>query len=153
ALIGYMAGAGVYILQKNIFPEQLEEQKSDAVKVRMTPVDIRNYLTENTFYIVENRPNLPDVKDSSIVRFFCIDRESPIPYYGTHISTYCTQRGQLEIYNKSVDLNRGKIIINSTVGDTMAPVQYGNRELVVTQSGRVFFVTTNGAFPLNRMKE
>ncbi|MBR4340374.1 MAG: hypothetical protein IKP89_07145, partial [Bacteroidales bacterium] len=68
------------------------------------------------------------------------------------ISTYCTQHGQLEIFNKSVDLNRGRIIINSTVGDTMAPVQYGNRELVVTKSGRVFFVTTNGAFPLKKME-
>ena len=152
ALIGYLAGAGVYILQKNIFPEAVMEQNSEAVDVKMTPADIRSYLTENTFYIVEERPNLPDVKDSSIVKFFCIDKESPIPYYGTHISTYCTQHGQLEIFNKSVDLNRGRIIINSTVGDTMAPVQYGNRELVVTKSGRVFFVTTNGAFPLKKME-
>lgn len=152
ALVGYLAGAGVFILQKNIFSTSKESVHEEAVSVKMNPVDVRNYLTNNTFYVVENRENNPGVKDSSIVRFFCLDQEDPIPYYGTHITTYCIQNQLLEIYSKNIDINRGRIEIRSTVGDTMAPVQYGNRQLVVTQSGRLFFVTTNGAFPLKRME-
>ena len=152
ALIGYLAGAGVFILQKNIFSTTKASVHEEAVSVKMNPVDVRNYLTNNTFYVVENREGNPGVKDSSIVRFFCLDQEAPIPYYGTHITTYCTQNQLLEIYSRNIDINRGRIEIRSTVGDTMAPVQYGNRQLVVTQSGRLFFVTTNGAFPLKRME-
>lgn len=152
ALLGYLAGAGVFILEKTILGTGIHSDKAE-IEVEMNQVSIQNYLTENTFYIVEDHKENTAVKDSSIVRFFRLDTDTPIPYYGTNISTYCTRGKQLEIYSNNLDYVRGSVRIDNLIGDTMAPIQYGNRELVVTRSGRVFFVTNNGAFQLYRMQK
>ena len=152
AIIGYFAGAGIFILQKHLSGAHQKTEKQPVSVAVKSPAEVRKYLIDNTFYIVEPRPEMPDVKDSSVIRFISLDADSPIPYYGTHITTYCTRQQQLEIYNRNIDMTRGRISITSAVGDTMAPVQFGNRQLIVTQSGRLYFVTPNGPFQLQRME-
>lgn len=154
ALIGYLAGAGFFILEKKILGlENMLNSKEESVRVEMNQVSIQHYLKENTFYIVEPHKEDARVCDSSTVRFFTLDTDTPIPFYGTNISTFCTRGKQLEIYNNNIDMIRGNVRIDNIVGDTMAHVQFGNRDLVVTQSGRVHFLTPNGGlFLLQRIK-
>ena len=153
ALIGYLAGIGIFILEKKIQERNAPDAEAESVKVEMNQVSIQNYLKENTFYIVETHPDNASVKDSSIVRFFTLDTDTPIPFYGTNISTFCRKGRQLEMYSNNIDIVRGNVFVDNIVGDTMAHIQFGNRDLVVTRSGRVHFLTPNGGlFLLQRMK-
>ena len=116
----------------------------------MNEKSIRDYLLNNTFYIVEQRPNT-QIKDSSIVRFIGFDTDKPISYYGTKITTYTTKQQSTEIYDNGVNVCRGHILVGNSMGDTLAPVRIGNRNLMVTTSGNVYFVTDNTSFLLHRL--
>lgn len=154
ALLGYLAGAGVFIVEKRIqgIHETLA-QKEESVTVEMNQVSIQNYLKEHTFYIVEPHPENANATDSSTIRFFSLDTDTPIPYYGTTISTFSRNGQQLDFYNNNIDIVRGHVRIDNIVGDTMAHVQFGNRDLVVSRSGQLHFLTPNGKlFRLNRLK-
>ncbi|MBO4282666.1 MAG: sodium:proton antiporter NhaD [Bacteroidales bacterium] len=152
ALIGYFAGAGVFILQKDLSGAHANLHATESPNVGMNVAGVRDYLTSNTFCVVEKSNDNQNLQDSSVVRFFSIDTDKPLPYYGTLISTYRTQQNQLEVFSKNIDVCRGNVTVSNTVGDTMAPVLFGSRQLIVTRSGRVFFVTPNGAFPLTRIQ-
>lgn len=153
ALVGYLAGCGAFVLEKNIrgtFKFE-EKQATEAVEVQMNEISIRNYLTGNTFYIVEERPD-KNIRDSSIVHFISYDTDKPIAYYGTKITTYTKKQQLLEILNDDINMTRGQILVGNTIGDTLAPVRFGNRQLAVTASGQVYFITDNGSFLLQRQK-
>lgn len=151
ALIGYFAGAGVFVLQKSLSKSEISTSHTAAPNVAMNNISVRDYLTNNTFCVVEKSKTDAGMQDSSVVRFFSIDSDKPIQYYGTIISTFRTKQRQMEVYSRNLDICRGNITVSHSVGDTMAPVLFGSRQLVVTQSGRVYFVTPNGAFPLTRL--
>lgn len=154
ALIGYLAGSGAFIIEKNIRSSIIQKSETaveNSVNVQMNERSIRDYLLNNTFYIVEHRPN-SNIKDSSTIHFIAFDTDKPISYYGTKIKTYTTKQQSIEIYDNDVNISRGRIIVGNTLGDTLAPVQIGNKHLAVTTSGNVYFVTEKGSFLLNRYK-
>ena len=154
ALVGYMAGSGAFIAEKyirNSSNNNPEKTVNSSVNVQMNERSIRDYLLNNTFYIVEQRPN-SNIQDSSIVHFIAFDIDKPISYYGTKITTFTTKQQSLEIYDKNENITRGSILMGNTLGDTLAPVQIGNKHLAVTTTGNVYFVTEKGSFLLKRFK-
>ncbi len=150
ALIGYFAGAGVFVLEKSLRESHAQKEEPQRVQVAMNEISIRDYLENHTFYIVEDRKG-SDMQDSSTIRFIGFDTDKPISYYGTKITTFSQRQRSMELYNQDVNICRGNITLGNPMGDTLVPVLFGNRQLIVSQSGAVYFVTPNGPFELKRM--
>ncbi len=145
ALIGYFAGAGVFIAEKSIRSYFTTEEKTTKTEVDFTKEGIKKYLISNTFYIVQSDDE-NKIKDSTTLQF-CNFKD----YYGLSIYSTQTKNDIVHIYDKESNLALSDFIVNTSFSDTLAEVVYGNQHLLVSKSGIVYFVTNSGAFPLEKL--
>jgi Na+/H+ antiporter NhaD/arsenite permease-like protein len=150
ALIGYLAGCGMFILEKNIRNHFGEDHNNKTTEVVMTEEGVRNYLKENTFvYEMENE----QAKYSNTIHFLQFNEKDNI-YTGMNqqeMVLNMPKQDSLLFCNQMVNAFLGDYII--AIQDTIAHVQCDNFYLQVSKSGQVVLQTNEGFMPLTRKNE
>lgn len=149
ALIGYFAGCGTFILEKNIRNmNQPEEVISQSIE--MTEDGVKQYLLGNTFYVSEETPQYSQNSYINFIQYK--DYKTEQNYIGLKtLDNWHTQPVDTLLqygFNSQVMLEDVEIEIM----DTVAQVLWGELPLVVTQSGQVgiFNEQTYTLMPLKR---
>jgi len=145
ALIGYLAGCGMFILEKNIRSHFGQNHNNKTVEVVMTEEGIRNYLKENTF-IYEKKNDY--VKYSTTLHFLQFKDQDKI-YSGMNLQeafTNMPKQDSIFSYNQATNAVLGDYIV--AIQDSIAHVQCENFYLQISKSGRVLLQTENGYIPL-----
>jgi len=144
AIVGYFAGAGVFIAEKAVRSYFTTENTSAQKEIDFTKEGIKKYLTSNTFYIVQS-DNENKIKDSTALQF-CNFQD----YYGMSVNSTQTKNDVVHFYDKEANLLLSDFIVDLNFADTLAEVVYGNQHLLVSKLGTVYFVTDYGAIPLEK---
>lgn len=151
ALIGYFAGCGVFILEKNIRGAHNTEEVATQ-NIEMTEDAVKQYLLDNTFYVSENTENYSQNSYINFIQY--TDAKTQQDYIGLKtLDNWYTQPVDTLLqygFNSQVMLNEVEIEIM----DTVAQVLWGELPLIVTQSGQVgiFNEQTYTLIPLNIKK-
>ncbi len=144
ALVGYFAGAGVFIAEQTISGRFTKENKVAQKEIDFTKEGIKKYLTSNTFYVVQSDDE-NKIKDSTALRF-CNFHD----YYGFSINSTQTKNNVVHFYDKEASLVLSDFMVNLNFADTLAEVVYGNQHLLVSKLGTVYLVGDYGAVPLKK---
>jgi len=144
ALVGYFAGAGVFIAEQTISGRFTKENKVAQKEIDFTKEGIKKYLTSNTFYVVQSDDE-NKIKDSTALRF-CNFHD----YYGFSINSTQTKNDVVHFYDKEASLVLSDFMVNLNFADTLAEVVYGNQHLLVSKLGTVYLVGDYGAVPLKK---
>jgi Na+/H+ antiporter NhaD/arsenite permease-like protein len=144
AIVGYFAGAGVFIAEKAVRSYFTTENAFAQKEIDFTKEGIKKYLTSNTFYIVQS-DNENKIKDSTALQF-CNFQD----YYGMSVNSTQTKNDVVHFYDKEANLLLSDFIVDLNFADTLAEVVYGNQHLLVSKLGTVYFVTDYGAIPLEK---
>jgi hypothetical protein len=147
AFIGYLAGCGMFILEKNVRSHFGENHDNKTTEVVMTEDGIRNYLKENTFvYEMSNE----QAKYSTTIHFLRFNDQDNI-YTGMNLQEALTNMPKQDTVfscNQVANAVLGDYLI--AIQDTIAHVQCDNIYLQVSKSGRVVLQTNDGIVPLTR---
>ena len=146
ALIGYFAGALTFIGEKTLRSYFEKEHQAENTEITLSRDGIKEYLTQNTFYIVQDDME-ERIFDSTSVQFTEFNQ-----YQGLTINSYQSKNDTLLLYDKESNMVLSDFLINTDVADTIAEVMFGNQHLLVTKSGMVYFVSEAGPIPLQRKK-
>ncbi|MGI6292317.1 MAG: sodium:proton antiporter NhaD [Bacteroidales bacterium] len=144
ALVGYFAGAGVFIAEQTISGRFTKENKVAQKEIDFTKEGIKKYLTSNTFYVVQSDDE-NKIKDSTALRF-CNFHD----YYGFSINSTQIKNDVVHFYDKEASLVLSDFMVNLNFADTLAEVVYGNQHLLVSKLGTVYLVGDYGAVPLEK---
>ncbi len=147
ALIGYFAGALTFIGEKTLRSYFEKEHQAENTEVTLSRDGIKEYLTQNTFYIVQDDME-ERIFDSTSVQFTEFNQ-----YQGLTINSYQSKNDTLLLYDKESNMVLSDFLINTDVADTIAEVMFGNQHLLVTKSGMVYFVSEAGPIPLQRKEK
>lgn len=147
AFIGYLAGCGMFILEKNVRSHFGGNHGNKTTEVVMTEDGIRNYLKENTFvYEMSNE----QAKYSTTIHFLRFNDQDNI-YTGMNLQEALTNMPKQDTVfscNQVANAVLGDYLI--AIQDTIAHVQCDNIYLQVSKSGRVVLQTNDGIVPLTR---
>jgi hypothetical protein len=150
ALIGYLAGCGMFILEKNIRNHFGEGHDNKTTEVVMTEEGVRNYLKKNTFvYEMANE----QAAYSNTIHFLQFNEKENI-YTGMNqqeMVLNMPKQDSLLFCNQMTNAFLGDYII--AIQDTIAHVQCDNFYLQVSKSGQVVLQTNEGFMPLTRKNE
>jgi Na+/H+ antiporter NhaD/arsenite permease-like protein len=147
ALIGYLAGCGMFILEKNITDRFGGSHENKTTEVVMTEDGVLNYLKENTFMYEEPGEM---AKYSASIHFLRFNNDGNI-YTGMNLQGSLfnmPKQDSLFSYNQIANIVLGDYIV--AIQDTVAHVQCDNLYMLVTKSGQVTLQTNNGIVPLTR---
>jgi hypothetical protein len=147
AVIGYLAGCGMFILEKNIMGSFEDGHGNKTAEVVMTEEGVLDYLKGNTFvYEMTNET----ATYSTSIRFLRFNSDG---------NTYTGMNLQESLFNmpKQDSLFSCNQVANAFLGDyiiaiqdTVARVQCDNLYMQVTKSGQVTLQTNSGIVPLTR---
>jgi Na+/H+ antiporter NhaD/arsenite permease-like protein len=150
ALLGYLAGCGTFILEKNvraaIGSHSAESMK--ATELVMSEDGVANYLQENTFAYVESDDK---TKDSTLIQFIRFADQKG-NFTGMHFQNYqnnLPKQDSLFSFNNSANIVLGDYQI--AIKDTVAEVLFGGTYLIVTQSGQVVLISQDAYIPLRKL--
>lgn len=144
AVIGYFAGALTFIGEKTLRSYFASEHHTPKVEVNLTKDGIKDYLTRNTFYIVQSDEE-QNIFDSTSVQFTTFHQ-----HQGLTLSSFQTRNDSLILFDKESNLVLSDYVVNNGVVDTIAEVMFGGQHLLITKSGLVYFVSEAGPIPLER---
>jgi len=144
ALVGYFAGAGVFIGEKAI-RANFSETTENKIEVEMNKDAVSNYLIDNTFYYSQS-DSQNDVRDSIVINFLKFDQKSS-RMIGMKTTVYESnyQNDTLKYYSTNNSLMQGQVEIEIPEKDTVANVLFGNQLLFVSQSGQLIIYNQNGS--------
>src|SRR5574344_798220 len=144
ALLGYFAGAGVFIGEKAI-RTHFSETTENKIEVEMNRDAVSNYLIDNTFYYSQS-DSQNDVRDSIVINFLKFDQKNN-QMIGMKTTVYESnyQNDTLKYYSTNNSLMQGQVEIEIPEKDTVANVLFGNQLLFVTQSGQLIIYNQNGS--------
>ncbi|MBQ7550227.1 MAG: sodium:proton antiporter NhaD [Bacteroidales bacterium] len=146
ALVGYLAGCGTFICEKSIRSYFSDESQNQAT-VEMTEEGIAQYLENNTFYITQS--SLEDGLMDSIRMNFIQYADNDM--YGIHAKSYVTDLKKDTIYYFQQQSMLSKSTLEFHIEDTVGYVIYGDQQLGITQSGKLYLISQNG--PVELIKE
>ncbi len=143
ALLGYFAGAAAFVGEKAVRQAFGSESHENQVELKMTEEGINDYLSNNTFYLIQQDEE-QQIKDSTTVVFINYS-DHGINYYGLNMCSHQTNIKLDNLLNYSVmqNLSRGKCIVD-LANDTVAQVQRGDNMLLVTKSGKLYLMVQYG---------
>ncbi len=144
ALIGYLAGAGAFIGEKAIRKHFSEKESEQKVGVTLTKEGVKEYLKENTFYVV-TKDEARKMSDSTSIQFTSFKN-----YNGLTMNTYSVKNNETMMFSKQQNLMLSEIMINPAGVDSVAEVIYGGEHLFLTKSGALFYLTQDSRIPLQR---
>lgn len=135
ALIGYLAGALVFIGQKSITNHFSDDAQKPAVE--MTNDGIKDYLINNTFYLASDVDYMGTPMHDSVSFNFIDYADQQDQLIGVSQAEFLSYPdGHHEGIFKSTRLFPGSIKIE--VKDTLGHIDFNGEQLTVTQSGRLF---------------
>jgi Na+/H+ antiporter NhaD/arsenite permease-like protein len=145
AVIGYFAGAATFIGEKAIRTYFVGEHHAKSTELTLSKEGVKEYLSTNTFYIVqtddENKLN-----DSTSIQFCNFN-----DFYGITINSIQKQNDTVYLYDKASNLVLSDFVFNKESSDTVADVMFGDNYLRITKSGMVYLITQDGnMFPLEK---
>ncbi len=152
ALVGYLAGAGMFIGEKMI-RAQFSDNEQTKVEVEMSKEAVSDYLMKNTFYFSQSDMQ-SNAHDSVVINFLQFTQNNN-SMLGMKTQVYQSNftNDTLQYFNKNNSLTRGVMEIEIPEKDTVANVLFGDQILFVTQSGKVLIYNPNGnTVELNKVK-
>lgn len=138
ALLGYLAGAGCFILEKSVREYFGNENKQNIVNVSNAH-DVEDFLVKNTFYISENQGKMVDSVAYNFLHF--TDKKDGMKYFGLSLKRY-QKIGEEKSYTWQNSLEQCECIV--TQKDTIAMVNFCGGQMELSQSGRLYIPVDNG---------
>ncbi len=146
ALVGYFAGAAVFIGEKKLRAYFFGDPTTQDIEVTLTEDGIKNYLLKNSFCVV-NVDEESNAKDSTSLQFHNYNE-----YYGLSVSSMQTRNDSVFVYDSKSNLLLTDYIVNNEMVDTIAEVLFGDQHLLVTKSGEVYLIIESNLIPLKRIE-
>lgn len=142
ALVGYFAGAGIFIGEKAI-RAHFSEETSSKFQMEMTQDGVHNYLLDNTFYYTTSNESV-DLKDSTCINFFEYNNRGD-QMLGIKNSTYTTRISTDSLFNYSNNqlLGKGKFQIEIAPDKSAAYVDFAGQQMAIDTVGQVFVIFEN----------
>lgn len=151
ALIGYFAGAGVFIGEKTI-RNHFADKEETAVSVPMTQEGIADYLINTTFVVEESdsAANATEYTKFNFVKY----TENDVDMLGMSTVDHVTNLAK----DTTISFSTANFIMPSQVKmlevqDTVAAVEFAQQTMLVTKSGVVIIPTGNSYLELKRVNK
>lgn len=148
ALIGYFAGCGTFMLEKQIRTSLGDDMtKIEAKEIIFTQDGVKEFMNSNTFYLIQDSQ---DVKDSTLIRFFQYS-EKENSFCGVNQKDFISMTPKKDLYyfNSAANLTKGDMKIE--IKDTLAYVTYGENYFIVTKSGKLYSISGENILQLNKL--